>query len=92
MRHIVYWALPTIHLLLSELANNPTPKIIPNHLIVDFELVLLDKTLLDPGLDGKNLIPIVPQNIRALEIRIFEIRFSGHRVDPDSIFDEAQFI
>ena len=92
VRHIVYWARPTVHLLLSDLANDPLPKVILDHLIVGFELVLLDEAPLDPGLNGENLFRIVLQNIRALEIRILEIRFSAYRVDPDCIFNEAQFI
>ena len=87
--HIIYWARPIVHLLLSDLANDPPPKVILNHLIVGFELILLDETPLDPGFDGEDLLPIVLQNLRVFDIRILEIRFSAYRVDPDSIFYEA---
>ena len=73
VRYIVYWTCPAVHLLLGDLANDPLPEVILDHLVVGFELVLLDEAPLDPGFDGEDLLLVVLQNLRVFEIRILEI-------------------
>ena len=56
----------------SELANHPSADIVPNHLVVYLELILLDEPLLDIVLDGDDLSAIILQNIRTLDERVLE--------------------
>ena len=66
MRYIVYWARPAVHLLLGDLANDPPPEVILDHLVIGLELVLLDEAPLDSGFNGENLLPVISQNLRVL--------------------------